>query len=143
MTSAAPPSLPGPDPEDVSSGAQALVGYDIDLSDPTGVSRIHLEIEPRHKNRNGTLHGGIISMMLDAAAGFAASRAVPGQPFAPVLTINLSTNFLGAAVAGRVTATGTYRGGGHKIVYADAVLEDAEGRLLSTASGVFKRQPSG
>ncbi|MCV6584489.1 MAG: PaaI family thioesterase [Marinibacterium sp.] len=130
-------------PDDIGSGAQALIGYEIDLGDPDGAPRIHLEIAARHLNRNQTLHGGIIAMLLDAAAGFAASCCVPDAPFSHVLTLNLSTNFVGAVSTGRVTATGQYRGGGRKIAYADAVLADADGGVLATASGVFKRRAPG
>jgi acyl-coenzyme A thioesterase PaaI-like protein len=40
---------------------------------------------------------------------------------------------------GQVIATGRVTGGGYKILYAEAQLHDAEGKLLSRATGVFKR----
>lgn len=123
------------------SGAQGLVGYRIDLSDPDGLARVTLDMRDDHMNRNGTLHGGIHAMMLDAAAGFAASRALAegGPELVPVVTVSLTTSFVGAAAEGRVVATGRVAGGGYKIIYADAEIHDAEGRLCSKASGVFKR----
>ena len=122
------------------SGAENLIGYHIDLNDPAGASRVTLEIEPRHLNRNGTLHGGIHAMMLDAAAGFAASRLLAGEgEIVPVVTLSLSTSFIAAAATGTVIATGKVSGGGRKIIYSGAEIHDAEGRLLSSAAGVFKR----
>ncbi|MEM9552003.1 MAG: PaaI family thioesterase [Pseudomonadota bacterium] len=132
-----------PDGVQIGSGAQRLIGYQIDLSESDGSARILLDIEDRHRNRNNSLHGGIISMMLDAAAGFAASRGGPNGSFANVVTVSLTTNYLAAAIGGRVAAIGTYRGGGRSIAYADAVLEDAQGNRLATASGVFKRRGPG
>lgn len=128
-----PHSAPG-------SGAQDMVGYDIDLSDPSGGSCVTLTIQPQHRNRNGTLHGGIHAMMLDAAAGFAASRALgQGGALVPVQTLTLTTNYVAAAGEGVVTAKGRVTGGGYKIIYATAEITDEGGRLLSSASGVFKR----
>lgn len=123
-----------------SSGAQEMVGYDIDLTDPTGAVRVSLGIEPRHCNRNGTLHGGLHAMMLDAAAGFAASRSLSaGGELVPVQTLSLTTNYVASSADGVVTVTGRVTGGGFKIIYANALMKDDTGRVLSSASGVFKR----
>ena len=122
------------------SGAQDLVGYRIDLSDPAGGAVVRLEVETKHLNRNGTLQGGIHAMLLDAAAGFAASRALAGQgDIVPVVTLSLNAHYLSPAAQGEVIATGYVTGGGHKIIYAEADIRSADGTLLSRGSGVFKR----
>ncbi len=124
-----------------SSGAQGLVGYEIDLTDPNGLARIFLDMRDAHLNRNQTLHGGIHAMMLDAAAGFAASRylAKSTPQLVPVVTLSLSTSYIASATKGRVTAEGVVSGGGFKIIYASAKLRDAAGNICSAAEGVFKR----
>lgn len=123
------------------SGAQGLIGYHIDLSDPTGGAVVRLEVQDQHLNRNGTLQGGIQSMMLDAAAGFSASRFLSGQEpvVTPVVTLSLTSQFLAPAHLGFIVATGYVTGGGYKIVYASADIRDANGTLLSQGHGVFKR----
>ncbi|MFK7836288.1 MAG: PaaI family thioesterase [Sulfitobacter sp.] len=122
------------------SGAELMVGYRIDLNDPSGLATVTLEIEPKHRNRNGTLHGGIHAMMLDAAAGFASSRFLAGEgALVPVLTLSLNTSYIAAVAEGQVVATGTVTGGGYKIVYARAEITDESGRVFSSAAGVFKR----
>lgn len=139
MPSQPPKSYPPHTPE--GSGAQRLVGYDIDLSAADGTTTVRLTVEARHLNRNGTLQGGIQSMLLDAAAGFAASRHLAGDDpvVVPVVTLSLTSNFLAPAPLGDVIATGRVTGGGHKIVYANADIHDADGRLLAQGHGVFKR----
>lgn len=131
-------SLPSP-PEFRVSGAQGLIGYDVDLDRATGRAEVSLEIAPQHLNRNDSLHGGILAMMLDSAAGFAASLSFGGEVLSRVVTVSLTTQFVAAVSAGRVVATGHVSGGGRKIVYADAELRDADGALIAKASGVFKR----
>ncbi len=122
------------------SGAEQMVGYRIDLTDPSGVATVTLDIDAKHRNRNGTLHGGIHAMMLDAAAGFAASRHLAGQDrLVPVQTLTLNTSYIASASEGRVVARGTVTGGGYKIVYATAEIKDEQGQVLSSAAGVFKR----
>ena len=131
---------PLPPHEAPKSGAELLIGYRIDLSDPSGLATVTLDIEPKHRNRNGTLHGGIHAMMLDAAAGFAASRFLAGEGvLVPVITLSLNTSYVAAVAEGRVVATGRVTGGGYKIVYATAEIAGADGRVLSSAAGVFKR----
>jgi len=122
------------------SGAQDLVGYKIDLSDPAGGAVVRLTVEAKHLNRNGTLQGGIHAMLLDAAAGFAASRQLAGQGnIVPVVTLSLNAHYLAPADQGEVIARGHVTGGGRKIIYAEAEVRDADGTLLSRGSGVFKR----
>lgn len=76
-------------------------------------------------------------MMLDASAGFAASLA-RGRDLIPVVTIALNTQFLAAARAGTVIATGTVKRAGRSICYVDAELRSEDGTLLATGNGVFK-----
>ena len=134
--------MPSARHEPSGSGAQSLVGYAIDLSDPAGGAVVTLDIEDRHLNRNGTLQGGIQAMLLDAAAGFAASRHLAGEApeIVPVVTLSLTANYLAPARLGqRVTATGRVQGGGRKVVYANADIRDGDGALLSQGHGIFKR----
>jgi len=126
------------------SGTQRLVGYTVDLSDPAGTALVSLDIRDDHMNRNGSLHGGLHATLMDAAAGFAASRflAGPGAEIVPVVTLSLTTNFLAPAVSGQVVAVGHVTGGGYKIVYANAEIRAEDGTVVSTCTGVFRRVPS-
>lgn len=129
-----------PPHEPPKSGAELMVGYRIDLNDPSGIATVTLDIDAKHRNRNGTLHGGIHAMMLDAAAGFAASRFLAGEgALVQVMTLSLNTSYVAAVAEGQVVATGKVTGGGYKIVYATAEITDVRGRVLSSAAGVFKR----
>lgn len=132
--------MPLPPHKAPASGAQALIGYDIDLTAEDGTARVTLDMADKHRNRNGTLHGGIHAMMLDAAAGFAASRRLAGDgALVPVVTLSLNTSYIGAVQDGTVTVIGKVTGGGYKIIYATADVMDASGKVVSSGAGVFKR----
>ncbi len=128
-----------PDPHLIldETGAQTLLGYIVDLSD--GTARCHLDIAPQHGNRHGGLHGGIMCCMLDNAMGYAAALVFDPDARPTVATLSMTTNYTAPAREGRVTAQGKVSGGGRSIVYTEGTLTDADGAVLATATGVYKR----
>ncbi len=79
--------------------------------------------------------------MLDNACGMTGSLSVDPTGQHPFLTISLTTQFLAAGQPGRVTATGTIKGGGRSLLYIDAELVHEDGTVIATSTGVFKRVP--
>ncbi len=126
------------------SGTQKLVGYVVDVGQSDQLGRAWLDVDERHSNRNGLLHGGIIAMLLDAACGFTASmRLGEGKALTPLVTVTLNTAFIaGARIGSRVTATGYPAGGGKKIAFINGELRDDQDRLIATGQGVFKKTPA-
>ncbi|MCE0503923.1 PaaI family thioesterase [Roseivivax sp. GX 12232] len=124
------------------TGAQRSLGYVLDVGQGDGSARCHLEVGAGHANRHGVLHGGIAAVLLDNAMGATASLTVDPRGRAPFLTISLTTNFLAAAEQGdALTATARVTGGGKSLLFIAADLTAADGRLIATATGVFKRVP--
>lgn len=86
-------------------------------------------------NPKGTLHGGIMSTMLDMTMGVLArwSRRTAG-----VSTVTLAVSFLRPATApGSVTATAHVERSGRTVSFLTAKLHDGEGRLCATATATF------
>lgn len=124
------------------TGAQRLVGYVLDVGRGDGRARCHLDVDARHTNRHGVLHGGFCSVMLDNAMGATASLSLDPTGRRPFMTLSLTTQFLAPARAGqRVTATGRILGGGRSTLFIEGELVDETGRLIATAQGVFKPVP--
>jgi len=123
------------------SGAQISVDYIVDVGQPDGKGRAMLDVRDQHTNRNGHLHGGIIAMLLDAACGFTASmRLGEGNALTPLVTVQLNISFVSEAAKGqRVTAVGHYTGGGRKIAHIHGELAGADGQVVATAMGVFRK----
>lgn len=123
------------------TGTQRLVGYVLDVGQPDRRARCMLDIDERHLNRHGVLHGGIAATLLDNASGATASLTVDPAGRAPFLTISLNTQFLAPARRGRLTAIAEVTGGGRSLLFIAARLEHEDGTLVATSSGVFKRVP--
>jgi len=95
-----------------------------------------MEAGRRHHNPMGTVHGGILCDMADAAMGFAfASTLGPGESFT---TLELKINFLRPVFEAKLTAAArvVHRGNTIGLVECDVVNEDgkAVARASSTCS---------
>ena len=91
-----------------------------------------LDAGPQHTSPLGTVHGGIICDVADAALGCAhASLLAEGETFA---TIELKINFLRPVVVGRLTATGCVVKEGRTLGLVECDVLDAGGRLVARAS---------
>lgn len=87
-----------------------------------------------HYNPLGTVHGGILSTMLDSAAGCAVHTTLGKAQGWTSLT--LEVKFLRAATAetGRLICTGTVVNRGRQIATAEAAIRDEAGKLYATAT---------
>ena len=127
------------------AGVPTTLGYVTTVFDTHCETR--LELDGRHSNRNGRLHGGILATILDAAMGFAASRAFAKAEGlttdeTDVLTLSMTTNFVGATDGRVATATGRIDRHGRSVAFASGRVEDENGALLATATATFKRTRS-
>lgn len=80
-----------------------------------------------------SVHGGVVTALLDAAADFSLIGALG----APVPTIDLSVHFLRTATAGPLRVEGRLVKPGRQIATAEAELLDAAGKQLAIARGTF------
>ena len=98
----------------------------------TGKAVFELEAGPQHANPMGTLHGGIICDVADAAMGTAyASTLGEGESFT---TLELKINFLRPFWSGRLTATARTVKAGRTIGLVECDVTDAESRLVARAT---------
>jgi uncharacterized protein (TIGR00369 family) len=72
-----------------------------------GTARLALRLEPHMTNSFGTAHGGVIMTLLDVALCTAARTLHPDST--GVMTIDLSTSFIGAGTGPRLFAEGEAR----------------------------------
>lgn len=95
-----------------------------------------LSIEPRHLNRNGTVHGGVIMTLLDTTSSAVGCRLVHGEIHGRVVVVSLTVNFLAQAREGVLVARARKTGGGRRMFMMLAECFDQDGNRVATASGV-------
>ena len=97
-----------------------------------GEAVMSLEAEERHENPMGTLHGGILCDLADAAMGMAFfSTLEEGESFT---TLELKINYLRPFWKGRLVAKGRVVSRGRTVGLTECDIEDAHGRLIARAS---------
>ncbi|QBY56251.1 PaaI family thioesterase [Cupriavidus oxalaticus] len=98
-----------------------------------------LDVNERHRNRIGSLQGGVIATLLDAACGYAGLYEATGKPLQNAVTVTLTINYLRKASGGTLRAVGTVTKAGRKIYFATSELVNEAGELIATAQGAFMR----
>jgi uncharacterized protein (TIGR00369 family) len=108
-----------------------LIGLELD-SAKEGESLFHLDVEERHANPMGTVHGGIICDLADAAMGMAfASTLAEGESFT---TLELKINYTRPFWTGRLIARGSVIQRGKSVGLTECRVEDSDGRLVAYAT---------
>jgi len=91
-----------------------------------------LEVAPEHANPMGTLQGGVICALADAAMGMAyATTLGEGESFT---TLELKTNYLRQVSEGTLTATGRVIHSGRTIGLTSCDVVDERGRVVAHAT---------
>jgi uncharacterized protein (TIGR00369 family) len=99
-----------------------------------GVCTMKLEAEERHSNPMGTIHGGVIGDVADAAMGMAYfSQLEAGESFT---TLELKINFLRPFWTGTLLAHGRVVHRGKTVGLTECDVIDGGGRLIARASSI-------
>jgi uncharacterized protein (TIGR00369 family) len=108
-----------------------LIGFEAkDIAD--GRATVVLSAGPQHANPMGTLHGGILCDIADAAMGIAfASTLAPEESFT---TIELKINFFRPVWQAQLKAEGTVVQRGRTMGYVECSITDEQDRLVAKAA---------
>lgn len=108
-----------------------LIGMRI-VSAEVGRVTFELDAGPQHSSPPGTLHGGVLCDLADAAMGCAnVSRLAEDESFA---TVELKINFLKPVWTGRLIAVGGVIKAGRTIALLDCRITDESGSLVAYAT---------
>ena len=108
-----------------------LIGFTLTEVEP-GRAVIAFDAGPRHANPMGTLHGGVLCDIADAAMGMAYAASLDeGETFT---TLELKINFLKPVRTGRLVATGRLVKGGRTVGLLECDVVDDKDRLVARAS---------
>ena len=108
-----------------------LIGFEAkEIGD--GQATVTLTTGPQHANPMGTLHGGILCDMADAAMGMAfASTLAPEETFT---TVELKINFFLPVWEACLKAEGKVVRRGRSLGYVECEITDERGQLVAKAA---------
>ncbi|MER2552287.1 MAG: PaaI family thioesterase [Thauera sp.] len=83
--------------------AMGLIGAELAVVEP-GYTEIHLPFKADISQQHGFIHGGVVGMIADSAAGYAANTLTPADT--SVLTVEYKLNLVAPADGERLVARG-------------------------------------
>ncbi|MCI0398189.1 MAG: PaaI family thioesterase [Chloroflexi bacterium] len=108
-----------------------FIGFEI-VAVEKGRVEVSFESDERHFNPMGTVHGGILCDVADAAMGMAyVSTLEPGETFT---TLELKINFLKPIRKAKLRATGRVVKRGRTVGLAECDIVDEQDSLVARAS---------
>ena len=111
-----------------------LIGFRLTAIEP-GRATIEFRADERHRNPMGTLHGGILCDIADAAMGMAYASALgEGETFT---TIEMKINFLKPIWNAKLLAVGHVVKQGRTVGLVDCDVTDEKGSLVARASSTL------
>ncbi len=111
--------------------AQLLGREVIDVDTVNGGATLGFTAKPEFANRHGTVQGGLIAAMLDAATALALYAVLPVEQTA--VTTNLNVSFLKPGRIGAFTAVGKLLSRDRRYGETSAELRDPDGVVVATA----------
>ncbi|WP_067489980.1 PaaI family thioesterase [Actinomadura hibisca] len=111
-------------------GVGALLGMTVESLEPGRVV-FGLTTDPKHRNPLGTVHGGILSTLLDSAMGCAVHTSLPEG--AGYTTLELKVNFVRAVPVEGVglRCEGSVVHLGRKVATTEGRITDENGKLIA------------
>ena len=107
-----------------------LIGMEMGVVRPGRVV-IELEVSQRHASPLGTVHGGILCAIADAAMGLAYATTL--QEAETFTTVELKINFLRPVWEGRLRAEGKVVSSGRNLGLVECDVTDQDQRLVARA----------
>jgi uncharacterized protein (TIGR00369 family) len=111
--------------------------YGIEDDDRAGWATATFVPTPLACNPHGTVQAGVHSVVLDAAMNFATNAGLSGSDRTKA-TLEMKTETMLPAMSGQAYAVrGAVIRQAKQVAFAEARIEDAEGRLVSRSTGTF------
>ena len=106
-----------------------------------GYSSVEIDLDGKHLNPFGGIHGGVFSSVIDSAAYMATYCELDED--VGYTSIDLTVNNLSMINRGKIIAEGRSLKIGKSLCLAEATVKDATGRLLAQGSSKLMRLRGG
>jgi len=100
-----------------------------------GEVTVAMDVLDRHVNLQGLVHGGMLAILADTACGLSIRSAMEAGRLH--ITTDMDIHYLAPARPGRLFGHGKAIRVGRSLAFAEASIEDAEGKLLARAQSRF------
>ena len=114
--------------------ATNLLGFEVEAV-TEGHAVLLMDVEARHRQLHGVVHGGILAALADTASAIAVYTTVPQGT--AIATVELKINYLEAVAGGCVKAVGRVLRTGRNFVVAECEIFDGDGLLAAKALLTF------
>jgi uncharacterized protein (TIGR00369 family) len=94
----------------------------------------HLDVQDRHFNRGGVLHGGVLASVLDTVMGGAVVSTLSENEW--TATVQLNVEFMEPVERGRIEAEGQVVRRGRRIAFVDGEAREGA-RRVAKATGIW------
>ena len=114
-------------------GFTELVGTELSSAEE-GRAAVRLKAEERHLNPSGTVHGGVISTLIDVSMVEALNTRAheDEQPFTIQITVNMTPG-----KPETLASTAEVRKGGERITIVEAEVVQEEDEVIALATGTY------
>ena len=105
-----------------------------------GLASLQVDLAHNHLNPLGLVHGGLYASMLDVVLAMSGSYRPAPEGLYPGLTLSLTTQYIAPLQLedGFALAKARRTGGGKSVFFAEGEVLSPDGRVIASASGVFK-----
>lgn len=121
---------------DLTDGLNGYLGFRL-IEWREGFAQIAVDLQDQHKNRQGGLHGGVTTSLIDAATGFCGIYEADPEKRRGNVTVSLNVNFVGRAKGTTLTCTAKLIRAGRRIYFASAEVHDEHDNLVASAEAVY------
>jgi len=111
-----------------------LLGFDVE-SVHAGRAVFRFDVQPRHKQIHGVVHGGILAALADTTGAIAAYTVVPRG--VELATLELKINYLEPVPGGKVKAEAKVLRAGRNFIVTECEIYNESGTMAAKATMTF------
>lgn len=122
------------------SGFRQLVGFKLDFWSAQEAV-LSIVVGPRHLNRSGNVHGGVLTTLIDAAGSFAGCFTPVCGNVRKATTLSMAVDFHVPMTTGRVVARGRVCTCEDNAFTSIVEITNATGVIIATGRVAYRYQP--
>ena len=122
--------------EELTRGLNAGLGFRL-VEWREGFARVAVDLDERHQNRQGGLHGGVTAALVDAATGYCGIYEPDPEKRRGNVTVSLNVSFLSRPKGGTLICTAETTRAGRRLYFATAAVHDDTGHRIASAEAVY------